>query len=265
MQKAVSLKELPKLFIAAGMTMPELCEYLGVSEELIREWEKFFNLFPDNNAQKEKKYSEKRIRDFIKIKDSVEKDTPLHEIRRKLFKINIAPAVNPFENTSKVVEIKDNKGDFTPAFNEENIIKPFLTQINRANERIGELILEKARLVEETAIEKANLISEIKILQTRNTDLVSEKDRLLEVIKEKEEQFKKSSAQETTLAEALNRSHEMLRQKEDDISHIKSRVELYEQSLREKDSIIYNQSIEINNLLEKQNKKWWHCLRDIFF
>jgi len=77
LQKTLSLKELPHTFISSGMTLPELCTYLGVAEELIMEWERFFNLFPEKEAQggnqKEKVYSQKRIRDFIKIKDGIDR------------------------------------------------------------------------------------------------------------------------------------------------------------------------------------------------
>lgn len=276
MQKTATLKELPKLFISSGMTQTELCEYLGVSEELIQEWERFFNIFPEKASNEEKIYSEKRIRDFIKIKDSLDRGTPLHEVRRRLFKIKTEPATNnmttspatatnPFENKQDFVQIKPEELQAERPLNKEEIIRPFLTQINKANERIGELLLEKARIVEEAAIEKANLMSDIRILHIKNTELQTERERLFDVIKEKEDQLKTAAIQEETIAEALKRSHEMLKQKEDEIFHIQNRVELYEQEVKEKDSIIYNQSQEIDRLLEKQNRKWWHVIRDWFF
>ncbi|OGI00587.1 MAG: hypothetical protein A2Y25_07520 [Candidatus Melainabacteria bacterium GWF2_37_15] len=269
MQKTLSLKELPHKFISSGMTLPELSGYLGVSEELIREWERFFNLFPEKEAQggdqKEKVYSQKRIRDFIKIKDGIDRGTSLYDIRKKIFKIDVEPEKNPFENNQNVVEFKVEEEKATSVINEDAIIKPFLTQITRANERIGELILEKAKIVEETAIEKANLMAELKILQAKNTEVLAERENLFAVIKDREEQFKRSSIQESILAESLKFSHEMLKQKEEEISYTRNRIEAYEKELREKDSIIYNQSEELSKLLEKQNKKWWHCLRDIFF
>lgn len=517
MQKTVSLKELPGTFISSGMTLPELCEYLNVSVELINEWERFFNLFPETGEQKEKVYSKQRIKDFIKIKDSYEKGTPLHEIRRRLFKASveevvvpvatveektgelpilisassaaksqpaapviepakqeqakaeistpkfetvkkeavanllpkaasvkteeakighaeIAPAVeavkkeeikaetvaksepvivapvkaepvkqeevkkepvssllpaaepvkkeevkaeaivakaepaviapvkaepvkqeevkkepvssllpavesakkeevkpeavvakaepavispvksepvkkeeakveapkqeekapssnlllaskpekvelpalkaepkaaaNPFAaktNTPDIKAIVDELVDKASVQIAENAINPFLTQLNKANEKIGELILEKARLVEETAIEKANLISEIKILNSKNVELLAEKETLFITIKEKEQEIKRSHAQETLLAESLKISQVMLSQKEEEIAYIKGRIETYEQQLQEKDNIIQAKNLEIEQILEKQNKRWWHSLRDIFF
>ncbi len=271
MQKTMSLKELPKIFISSGMTLSELCEYMGVSEELIHEWERLFNLFPEKAENSEKKYSEKRIKDFIKIKDSLDRGTPLHEIKRKIFKINkeerperIEKPENPFENKN-IAELKVPEEDLNKPISDESLIKPLITQISKANEKIGELILEKARIIEETAIEKANLMSEIKILKTRNTDLLSEKERLFATIKEKEELFQHSAKQEATLAESLKLAHDMLKQKEEDIAHIENRLDIYERELQAKDSIIHDQSQEINELLEERDKKWWHVIRDIFF
>lgn len=263
--KTVNLRELPNVFISSGMTISELCEYLGVSEELIHEWERFFNLFPDKQKEQGKVYTQKRIRDFMKVKDSVEKGTPLHEIKRKIFKISTDPVTNPFENRQRVVDTNIEKEELAAPIDQEEIISPFLTQINKANERIGELILEKARIVENAAVEKAGLMSELKTLKHRNVELLTEKDELFRMVREKEEQLKRTTLNETTLVEALKFSHNLLQKKEEDIEQISGKIELYEEELREKNSIIFNQSQEISRLLEKQNKKWWHFIRDLFF
>jgi len=263
--KTANLKELPKIFISSGMTLSELCEYLGVSQELIHEWERFFNLFPENASDSEKIYSQSRIKDFIKIKDSLDRGKPLHEIKRKIFKISDEnmPA-NPFEKKN-FPDFKLKDEDLTTPITGESLIRPFLSQINKTNEKIGELILEKARIIEETAIEKANLMSEIKILKTRNTDLVEERERLFAAIKKREELFQRSAKQESTLAESLKLAHDLLKQKEEDLLHIENRLQIYERELQAKDTIIHDQSQEINELLEERDKKWWHVIRDIFF
>lgn len=216
MPKTVSLKDLPNKYIAHGMSLSQLCEYLNVSRELILEWEGFFNLFPESKSADPKTYSKAKIKDFIKVKDLYDRGTPLHEIKRKLFRLSTQD--NPFENTKNI-------GDFKPESDRETIIKPLLTQINRANERIGELILEKA-----------NLVAEITILKTRNIELMSEKENF--------------QARESTLVESLKISHDMLRKKEDE--------------LQEKNRIIYSQNAEINSLLEEKTRKWWNRLKDLF-
>lgn len=257
MKKSVSLKELPDKYIDSGLSLPEIAEYIGVSEETIFKWEKFFNFSPEINENNEKIYSKKQIDYFTKIKESLNDGKSLREVRDKLFNLSFEIISNPFESSRNFSEFKPKKEKSTGVTVPEYEIKPFLTQLTRANQRVEELLLEKTRLVENTAVEKANLTSKVEILKNKTDFLLEEKAKISVYIEKKEQELERGLCREENLGEALKISQEMLSKKEDEIINLRDKLEGYQRELQNKEALIYDQSAEIDQLLEKQNIKWW--------
>lgn len=257
MNKTVSLKELPDIYISSGMSLSDLSSYLKISEEVIKEWENFFNLAPKKVSGVETLYTKDKIQEFIKIKGFVEKGRSLKEIKEKVYNVPLEVISNPFEGKRNFSEFKPAKQNIKPYTSSGYVLSPFLSQLHKANEQIGELIFEKAKIVEDTAIEKASLLSKIKNLKTKNEVLLEEKQNIAAYIKDKKEQIAKISSREDTLAKALMISQEILNKKEDEIIELRSTIKLHEQEINAKSELIQEQSLELNNLLEKQNRKWW--------
>ncbi|HSA07331.1 MAG TPA: MerR family transcriptional regulator [Candidatus Gastranaerophilales bacterium] len=258
MRKSVSLKELPDTYIASGMSLSELSEYLSVSIEIVKQWEKFFNLSPKIETGSEKIYSKSQIDNFIKIKEMADKGKSLKEIKEKLFNFTFEVITNPYEVSKKVSEFNPAKNELIIPYASEFAIRPFLTQLNKANHRIEGLLEEKAKIVEDTAIEKADLLAKINVLKNKNVELLAEKENITMLIAKKEQQIRKALSREETLSKTLHISQEILNKKENEITSLNQKIEGYEKVIKEKNALIYNLDLEINQLLEAQNaKKWW--------
>jgi len=277
-QKVVSLKELSNFYIETGLDKDDLAEYLCISKHTLDTWEKYFHLFPENPGDSVEYYSKTRIEEYIKIKEMFDKGKSLKEIKIKLFNNNNNNnniIINPFsaqisnqisnpisaQKTEAPVEIAEfdvNKLEKFPSEKEEEVMRPFLTLLNRANERVGELIIEKAKIIEQAATEKADLMVQVNRLKDYNQVLVEERQKLEQQINEKQYLLKKSFAQETSLAETLKTSQEMLLAKDKEANSLKEQIKLFETKIEQKNNIIRHQEAQINKMIEqRQTKRWW--------
>ncbi len=257
MKKTISLKELPDRFIDSGLDLSGLSEYLGVSEQTIEEWDKYFNFLPGTGENNEKFYSKKQVDNYIKIKEALEDGKSLKETRDRLFNLSFEIISNPYEgkrNFSNFKPKKEHSKDFSVP---EYELRPFLTQLTRVNERMEELLEEKIKIVENTAIEKASLMSKVEILKDKNEALLKEKEEITAYISKKEYEIERSFSREENLARTLKLSQELLNKKEEEIYNLRGKIEEYQEQLENKEAFIYDQSEEIDRLLEKQKVKWW--------
>jgi|GEM_PF-2645112 len=263
MKRSISLKELPDKYIDCGLTLSGLLEYLDVAEEDIKKWEKIFNVTPAINENNEKIYSKAQVEEFSGIKESLNKGKTLREIRDKVLNNSFEVISNPFEDNQNFSEFKPEKqekfekGKLNRHISSESMIRPFLTQLNKVNQKVDELINEKTRLIEKTAIEKADLSSKVEILKNKNESLIKERESIAARINKREEEIDRSFSREENLGKALRISQEVLCKKEDEIASLRTKIEGYQRELHNKESLIYDQSMEIDQLLEKQNTKWW--------
>jgi chromosome segregation ATPase len=175
--------------------------------------------------------------------------------------------VNPFEkpalSSKKVPELNlaelktEAPAEVSPS---AALARPFLTQLNKVNLKVERLLSEKARLIENTAIEKSRLITKLEVLKAKNADLEREKDLLAITLAEKEQEIKKHFSQETVLGETLMITQEIFRRKEEEIRQLNGKIEKYERELVRKNALIQKQNMEIGEIgemIEKQNNKWW--------
>jgi len=275
LKRTITLKELPGVYTPSSLTLTGLCEYLKISEQHIKKWEEFFNLYPDIQNGSEKLYSKHIIRKFGKIKEHYDKGRPLKDLQAKysgkpvvsMITPTVAPvelAVNPFENAAseaqEMPELKistEKTESVVETLPSATLVRPFLTQLNKVNLKVERLLTEKARIIENTAIEKSRLVAKIEVLKAKNAELEREKDQLAISLSEKEQEVKKHFAQESVLGETLMITQEIFRRKEDEISKLKSKIEECERELTKKNELIQKQNTEIGELLEKTSKSWW--------
>lgn len=248
MAKTLSLKDLHKSFIKEGMDALELSGYMRMSKNILQQWEQYFHLFPENSGTGNEYYSDKTIEEFIKIKRQFDKGKSLKDIKTAKFG-------NPF-----------GKGAVISESNPEKSIKrtqnPFEEELDLANQTINELVFQRSKLIEESAIDKTNLLSQVNILKTRNQELSTEKAKLEELVKEQEEKLVKSLNQEITLKETIKNNKQLLEDKDKEIGSLKGRIKTYEDKILEKTIIIEKQETELNRMIEEKNRKrWWQIWR----
>lgn len=258
MKKSVSLKELPNKYIDSGLSITGLAEYLSVTEETVKKWENYFNFSTKTTDNNERIFSKEQIDDFLKIKESLDSGRSLKETRDRLFNLSFSIISNPFENSHNFSDLNFEKSKLANHATSESLVKPFLTQLNKVNQRVEDLLREKTKIVEETAVEKAELTSKVEILKSKNEHLLEEKEKISSYINKRETEIEKSLLREENIGSALKISQELLYKKEEEISELRSKVEQFYREMQNKDNLIYDQNIEIDQLLEKQNKKWWH-------
>lgn len=255
MKKTFSLKELPNSYIKLGMNIDELSEYLNISKNTLQTWERFFHLFPENPGEDTEYYSRKKVEDFIRIKRLFDKGRSLKEIKESLFR-------NPFASAEGIEEFNIDKVMSLCSEKEKKLVRPFITQINRLNEKVCELIIEKAKVIEDTAVEKADLMSRLEDLRTRNKELSDEKEVLEKSVQEKEEELKISSTHKMKLLEALKVSKGLLEDKDKELNILKDKISEFEAEIEKKNDTIKAQEEELNRLLEEKNRiRWWQFWR----
>jgi len=287
LSKTIGLKELPDIYISSGMSLSEVCKYINIPEKTVKKWEKFFDLAPKTISGVEKVYTKDKIQEFIKIKKFLDRGRTLEEIRIKVYKMPVEVTSqpvsnshpehlcknsesitksnqyttkitdNPFEKARNFSEFKPEEQNMKPYNSSSFEIKPFLSQLHIANEKIGDLILEKAKIVEDTAIEKVDLLTKINSLKIKNKSLLEEKQNIFDYIQDKKEQIERFSSREDILSKALMISQEILNKKEDEIIQLRGSIKAYEQEIQGKSDLIQEQSLEIDAILKKQTKKWW--------
>ena len=245
MSKTLSLKDLQRSFIKAGMDALELSGYLRMSKTTLQQWGQYFHLFPENSGTGNEYFSDKTIEEFIKIKKQFDKGKSLKDIKTVKFG-------NPFGQIAGIRQEKSVKRT-------EN---PFEEELDLANQTINELVFQRSKLIEESASEKTNLLSQVGILKTRNQELNAEKVKLEQLIKGQEEKIIKSINQEITLKETIQNSKQLLAEKDKEINGLKNQIKTYEDKIIEKTIIIEKRETELNRMIqEKQRKRWWQIWR----
>lgn len=121
------------------LSINELSEELGVTQSKLRRWEDFFNIPVARNIKGYREYDEFTIDIFRKIRNLVAQGVTTNEVKILLQK-DLGSYQN-FDNHNPKVEILEEREP-----QDQFMLKPFITQLDKAQVEIRELIYENADL-----------------------------------------------------------------------------------------------------------------------
>jgi DNA-binding transcriptional MerR regulator len=226
-----------------NMNIADLSEYLDINETTLKKWDSFF--FDENENKSYSFYPESKIKALKKIKNLAEKGKSIEEIK------DLMDAGNPFltKNFIDIPKFEVIADDRISVEKIEFIVKPILNQLEKAHSKIEQLLLEKSKIIEENANEKARLFAEIEILKFKNS-LISKNRNDIEKITAQTPSLTDDISQ-TELIEALEIAQELLKEKTEETDELKAQI-------CEKEELIKNNEEKFEQLMHKKNtKKWW--------
>lgn len=211
------------------LSINELSEELGVTQSKLRRWEDFFNIPVARNIKGYREYDEFTIDIFRKIRNLVAQGVTTNEVKILLQK-DLGSCQN-FDNHNPKVEILEDREP-----QDQFMLKPFITQLDKAQAEIRELIFENAELR-----------SQVKFFELRTKDHEQTMQRIFEFKDETITILKEENTKKETEIKDLRLKLEELNSKEEDLDSLKGQMELLNNKVLE-----YQQNLEAI-----QNKKWW--------
>ncbi len=225
------------------MNIAELSEYLDINETTLKKWDDFF--FEEKENKNYYFYPESKIKALKKIKNLAQKGKNLEEIKDLMNK------GNPFltKNLTEIPKFEVIVDDRISVDKIEFIVKPVLNQLEKAHSKIEQLLIEKSKIIEENALEKARLIAEIEILKFKNAQIMQNKDDIEKLTINS--LISQDNIDQNELIEALEIAQELIKEKTEETDELKAKI-------NEKEELIKNNETKIERLMQKSGtKKWW--------
>ena len=225
------------------MNIAELSEYLDINQTTLRKWDDFF--FEEKEDKNYNFYPESKIKALKKIRNLAQKGKNLEEIKDLMNK------GNPFltKNLAEIPKFEVIVDDRISVDKIEFIVKPVLNQLEKAHLKIEQLLIEKSKIIEENALEKARLIAEIEILKFKNAQIIQNKDEIEKLTINS--LISQDNIDQNELIEALEIAQELIKEKTEETVELKAKI-------NEKEELIKNNEEKFDRLMQKSGtNKWW--------
>jgi predicted XRE-type DNA-binding protein len=112
-----------------------------------------------------------------------------------------------------------------------------------------QLLIEKSKIIEENALEKARLIAEIEILKFKNAQIIQNKDEIEKLTINS--LISQDNIDQNELIEALEIAQELIKEKTEETVELKAKI-------NEKEELIKNNEEKFDRLMQKSGtNKWW--------